>query len=89
MRAMFFYLWLASMSAQGLRTGKAPTLTGRAAQLFERFQDWRPLKASTRAIHIPKRPFITTVVENPDIQSSIIALWRDAVDRTFKEVARK
>lgn len=87
MRTMFFYLWLASMSEQGLRTGPAPVLSGRAAELFERFQDWKPLRPSTRAIRIPARPFITNTVKKQ--QKAVIDRWREAVDAAFKEVARK
>lgn len=89
MRAMFFYLWLASMHANGMRSGRPPVLTGRAAQLFERYKDWKPLKDSTRVIKIPPRPFIKMAFQRTELRALIQQRWQDAVDRAYKEAAGK
>jgi phage gpG-like protein len=85
MRALFFYLWLASMSANGMRTGPPPRLTGRAAQLFQQFKDWLPLKDSTRIIRIPARPFLRRAFAQADLQKRIQEEWRSAVDQAYRE----
>lgn len=89
MRGLFFMLWLASKAARG--DADAPMvvpLSGRARELFERFQDWRPLKPETRAIKIPARPFIRQAFEDPQVRRRVMEGWVRAVGRAAKEVTR-
>lgn len=80
MRAMFYYLWQAS-------EGKiAPSaLTGGAAELWERNQTWFPLKASTRVIVIPPRPFIKKTFENVAMKKKAQEIWAQAVKNAIKD----
>jgi hypothetical protein len=84
MRAMFFYLWLASQQAQGHRTGRPVRLTGRAAELFDRFKDWKPLRDTTTAIKIPPRPFIAEAL-NDDAKQKMKLNWANAVQAAIRE----
>lgn len=86
MRGLFYVLWLASV-AHKTGGGTIP-LTGRAAQLFSRFKDWSPLKAETRAIKIPARPFIRNVFEDAAIKAAIIKKWEDAIAAAMRELAK-
>lgn len=78
MRAMFFVLWLASK-------GQVDGLDGRAAELFERHKDWKPLKKSTDAIRIPARPFVTRAFENDKLKKRIVTNWKNAVEEALKK----
>jgi len=89
MRTMFFYLWLASLAKKGLHSGPPPILRGRAIELFARYQDWKPLKGSTRAIHIPPRGFLIEVAGKREIRQRVIDAWQKAVEAAFREVAGK
>jgi len=81
MRAMFRFLWLAS-------EGRDVQLTGAAAALFGRMNHgWKPLRDSTKAIKIPARPFIKDAVDAPEVKRFAQQQWRDAVQRTLKEMA--
>jgi hypothetical protein len=80
MRAMFYYLWQAS-------EGKiAPSaLTGSAAELWERNKTWMPLKASTRVIVIPSRPFIKKTFEDGVLKRKAQDVWAQAVKNAIKD----
>jgi hypothetical protein len=84
MRALFDLLWKASGDPN-----VAARLTGRAADLFERFQDWKRLRSSTKAIHIPGRPFFQVLFEDADFQKSVRENWRKAVDSALKAQAKE
>ncbi len=81
MRKLFFVLWLAS-------TGKLKgTLDGRAAELFEQFQDWRPLKAGTKVIVIPERPFIDDAIRSTKVRKGVRQNWKRALEGAMKDAA--
>jgi len=92
MRGMFFQLWLAS-GARSRATGTAttsapPPLTGRAAELFSRFRGpWWPLKASTTAIKIPRRPWSDIAFKDPALKAIARENWKEAYKRTFEQIA--
>lgn len=88
MRAMFFYLWLASEHAAGRRGGSPPVLVGRAAELFARYKDWKPLSQSTRAIRIPARPFLAPTLNSLSVRTKVIETWKKAMQEAFDEAAR-
>lgn len=81
MRNLFFILWIASLRKADGRPG--PTLTGRAAELFERFKSWKPLKPSTRAIKIPARPFGALTVADAALRKRMEREWNRAVERAL------
>lgn len=86
MRGLFHILWLASVAR---REGKPiPPLTGRAAQLFARFQDWKPLKQDTQVIRIPARPFIADTFGRQDVKDGVIQQWNKAIASAFAEIRR-
>jgi len=87
MRGMFYYLWLASTARSG--SGSTPELTGRAAELFEDYQGWKPLSASTRVITIPARPWIKTAFESGDLRREAERNWTEAIRNTFRNRAAK
>lgn len=89
MRTMFFYLWLASQEARGEHEGKPVNLTGRAAILFERFKDWHPLRANTRVIRIPGRPFIKITMRNPALKKRLEANWREAARLAYEDARQE
>ena len=83
MRGMFFYLWKASIGEMD------PTkLTGRAAELFERFQDWKPLLPSTTAIVIPARRFSEAILAS-DVRDEVKRNWETALITAFRERANE
>jgi hypothetical protein len=84
MRGLFFILWKAS-------TGDFPSadLSGRAADLFSMFQDWKPLKQSTVVIVIPPRRFIHQAWSSPDLKKQAQANWAKAIQAGLNEQARK
>jgi hypothetical protein len=81
MRGMFYMLWRASV-------GDPVTLSERAKQLFERNQDWLPLKKSTKAIVIPSRPFVRKAFEDPELHARARKNWEDAIAAAIKVQAR-
>lgn len=83
MRGLFFYLWKASNDAR-----EADRLTGRAADLFSRFQGWLPLNDSTEQIIIPARKYINKTMDDKGLRRQFIANWTQALQLTFKEAAR-
>lgn len=88
MRTMFWYLWQVSI-------GNMPEskLTGRAKTLWEMSKRKRkkfyPLKASTRAIVIPKRPFIRYAMQEPKLLKIAEANWLKSIGDGFKELAER
>ncbi len=85
MRAMFYYLWLASNN----RIPRSQ-LKGRALALWKRRPGgWRRLSPGKRFIKIPPRPFIKPVMEQRALIERFMQNWRDAVDRSLREIAEK
>jgi hypothetical protein len=76
MRALFFTLWLASQ-------GNSAGLTGRAAELFKRYKDWKPISPETVAIRIPPRRFITEPLSNKALRAQMFKNWREATRRAL------
>lgn len=87
MRHMFRVLAWAS-KAPGVR----PHLEGRALELWEaggRWKTkWKPLKASTKAIIIPKRPFFRYAFQDPKLKKIVKENWNRSVWNAMKELAR-
>jgi len=82
MRGLFYVLWLVSQGAD------PSILSGRARELWERMpRDWKPLKASTTVIRIPKRPFITNIFNDPAFIKVVHEGWEKAVKRAFRDAA--
>lgn len=84
MRGMFFFLWKASVGEMD-----PSKLTGRAAELFQRFQDWRPLAASTTVIVIPARPFVELTFDSPRLKGIARYNWERALGTAFKRRANE
>lgn len=82
MRNLF---WVLAIASQEVGTGAAPELTGRAAELFARFQSWRPLNPGTRIIRIPPRPFVLQAMEDPALRRQVERGWSDAVQLALKK----
>lgn len=86
MRAMFYYLWLASLFMRGLRD-KPIILTGRAAELWLEFEGpWR--KLDKPAIINPSRPFIKIAFDDPVLHKHVRRNWEQAIMATLRELAR-
>jgi len=86
MRGMFYYLWKASLkeSDESGKTGVDWLTSDRARFLFEQYQDWKPLKASTTTIIIPERPFFDVAFSVKTFQDRIKKYWRGAIIRALK-----
>jgi len=85
MRALFFYLWLASIGS--LEPSK---LTGRAKALWKMMPgDWKPLKPGTKAITVPKRPFISRVFGSRTFVAGVKKNWELALAAAIKEGSKK
>jgi hypothetical protein len=74
MRWMF--MLLAKASSGQMDPSK---LEGRAAELFGKFQGWKPIGESTSAIVIPARPFATVTFSNPLLVKICRDNWEAAV----------
>ncbi|KKN30263.1 hypothetical protein LCGC14_0835780 [marine sediment metagenome] len=84
MRALFRILWLTSLGQVN-----PSTLTGRAAELWERAPGgWWPLKPSTVVIVIPARPFIKRAFEDKKLHARVKVNWERAVQRTLREQSK-
>tara|TARA_Y100000004_G_scaffold184388_1_gene233357 strand:+ start:247 stop:870 length:624 start_codon:yes stop_codon:yes gene_type:complete len=59
--------------------GKSVKLTGRAQQLFKRFQGWKALKSSTTQIVIPPRRFVQAAIEDKALKTKIYGNWQQAL----------
>jgi len=88
MRHMFRVLAWASKSKT-----MVPHLEGRALELWEaggRWKTkWKPLKASTQAIIIPKRPFFRYAFRDPKLKNIVRENWSRSVQNAMKELAKK
>lgn len=82
MRSMFFYLWKASIGQMD-----PSKLTGRAAELWQRNQDWKPLLPSTTAITIPARPFVEHTFQSARLKGIARYNWERAMGTVFKKRA--
>lgn len=84
MRNMFYVLWQASI-------GEIPAskLEGRAAELFARYKNWRPLRESTSNIVIPARPFIRKAFQSRELRAKVKAHWELALTAAFRELASR
>lgn len=85
MRGMFYVLWLAS-------TGQMPEskLSGRAAELYRRNQDWKPLRASTTRLVTPARPFVYELFKsNGELKKRVRDNWQKAIQAAFREISAK
>lgn len=84
MRGLFFILWLASQ-------GSVPSgeLTGRAKELFARFQGWKPLNEDTTEIRVPARRFIGDPFENSGLKRKIVVNWNNAVREGLIKASNK
>ena len=84
MRNMFFFLWLVS------KGDMSPSqLSGRAAELYALNQEWYPLKASTRAIKIPGRPFMEEIFKDKVILEKARREFIKAINDTIREQVRR
>lgn len=88
MRHMFRVLAWASKSQT-----VAPHLEGRALELWEaggRWKTkWKPLKASTKVIIIPKRPYIRFAFQDPGLKRTVKENWSRSVQNAITELAKK
>lgn len=86
MRAMFIMLWEVG---QGKR--ERSTLEGRAAELAKqlkgRIKQIKPLKASTKFIVVPPRPFLSDVLNDPLVLKRCRKNWEKAFQATLKAQA--
>lgn len=83
MRGLFFVLWQASIGEMS-----PAALTGRAAELFERMpQGWLPLKAGTKFIVNPPRPFIEQAIKDAGLKEKIAGNWKMAIAEAVKQRA--
>ncbi len=63
-------------------------LTGRARELWDQMPGgWYPLKPSTKAIIIPKRPFIEQAFKQAKLQKQVKLNWEQAIEAAMKEQA--
>lgn len=81
MRGLFFVLWQAS-------TGELPPaeLDGRAAELFERYQDWRPLAPTTTTIVTAPRPFVDAAFRSSNLRGVVEKNWTMALTNVYRDV---
>jgi hypothetical protein len=85
MRGMFFYLWLASEGQID-----SESLTGRAAELFEKKQTgWAPLADDTEAIIVPERPFVDITLRDNGLIGRCHGNWKRAMGFVFRDMKRK
>ncbi len=78
MRGLFHILWLSSI-------GRNPhELNGRAAELFNRFQNWKPISRSTSQIIIPARPFVKPALDDHKLKLEIRRNYRRAIQQAWK-----
>jgi len=86
MRTMFWYLWQVSIGSMSSKQ-----LTGRAKAIWEmsKTKKFYPLKASTKAIVIPKRPFIRYAMQEPSLKKIAEANWLKSIGDGFKELAER
>jgi hypothetical protein len=49
--------------------------------------EWHPLKPSTKAIHIPPRPFIKKPIEDKTVINRLTDEWKKGLKDTFEAKA--
>ncbi len=85
MRAMFFYLWLASIGS--ITPDK---LTGSAEDLWKIMPGgWYPLKKGTSFILVQGRPFIQRAIEQRNFVAQVKKNWEQALAAAMKDIATK
>lgn len=84
MRGLFFVLWLASIGAI-----PAGDLTGRAADLFQKYKSWKPLGDKTTAIRVKPRRFIADVFNQKGVQKRIVTNWKNALREGMMEASKQ
>jgi len=85
MRAMFYWLWVASLFVRGMRD-KPVILTGRAAELWLEYEGpWRKLERNI--IVVPARQFMKVAFERKDFQKLCIDNWEKAIMATLRGLA--
>ena len=77
MRGMFWLLWIASMRNDSSK------LRGRAAELFDRFQQWKPISPGTQNIIIPARPFMKDALSSASLKREVRRNYKMAISRAF------
>ncbi len=88
MRAMFLVL---AWNSARLRAGRPLlNMSNRAFELWQmsRNKDFHRLKASTRAIVIPPRPYLRYAFQDPGLRRSVEGNWREAVNRALAVKAK-
>jgi hypothetical protein len=84
MRGLFFVLYRASNGSTDPNT-----LTGRAAELFERYQDWLPLSPNTTAIVVAGRPFVDEAFKSVGLRNTVERNWQLALTSTFRDLKQE
>ncbi|RLE25633.1 MAG: hypothetical protein DRJ65_07340 [Acidobacteria bacterium] len=85
MRGLFLALWKVSTGEMD----ENELTSQRAQQLWERNQEWFPLKASTTAITIPARPFMLKAFADPQMREMVKKQWLGAVKKVIEKRSRK
>ena len=89
MRTMFLVL---SWASQRWHAGKpiGVNLEGRARELWDMSKSKRfyALKAGTKVIRIPGRPFVRYAFQDPSLKRTVEANWRQAVNRVMRAQAK-
>ena len=89
MRSLFYVLWLASQDAADGGSRLKGAVGGRAAELFAKFQDWKPLGVNTAVIRIPARRFLQGITKDPQLRTSVEEGWSHAIQRALKVAGKK
>lgn len=86
MRVMFWYLWKTSIGsfAPSLLEGRAKIIWNES-----KTKKFYPLEDSTKAIVIPKRPFIRYAMKDPSLLRVVRTHWLNAIGNGFKELAER
>lgn len=81
MRALFYWLWLASVDDRHVKH-----LKGRALELWERKKTgWR--KFEKDIVRIPGRPFLKAIFDDPGVKAKVEAILVQGIDAGFREQA--
>ena len=84
MRNLFRVLWLKTKSPNSTK------LTGRAADLWELYQGpWYPLKDSTKAITLPRRPFIERAFKRRELRKLAERMYKEMTGGLVSKVVRE
>lgn len=82
MATMFLYLFWAS------KTGNPTYLTGRARELWDRYQGPWPMLKEGSIVNIPPRRFIDRAFDDSDLKKDIMAIWQKGIEHALRELAR-